>query len=207
MYFSTNLRPKFVFSLINLSKTLIFVGDFFGKVNDKKFYGKVDLQWNEGRFKKGARRPKLAKKLTVGEMKAIEESKEYSRYWHEDPIIPQSPLARNKHPVNQWAQEEEEIKQESIERAKEDAPLKNCDSDPYSEEPIRCILCPKNYSISITPSWKNPKLLSQFVSHHTGLVYKKHITGLCEYMQEKVEFEVKQAQKMGNFFDIFYKED
>ena len=65
---------------------------------------------------------------------------------------------------------------------------------------MRCVLCPKKYSISIRPSWKNPKLLAQFVSPHTGLVYKKHITGLCESMQEEVEREVKRAQAMGTFY-------
>ena len=34
-----------------------------------------------------------------------------------------------------------------------------------------------------SPDYRNPKLLSQFVSPHTGLVYDVHITGLCEAMQ------------------------
>ena len=68
---------------------------------------------------------------------------------------------------------------------------------------MRCVLCPKKYSIPIRPSWKNPKLLAQFVSAHTGLVYKKHITGLCEPMQEEVEREVKRAQAMGTFYEFF----
>ena len=41
-------------------------------------------------------------------------------------------------------------------------------------------------------------MLAQFVSPHTGLTYQKHITGLCEFMQQEVELEVKRAQKMGN---------
>ena len=65
---------------------------------------------------------------------------------------------------------------------------------------MRCVLCPKNFSVPIRPSWKNPKLLSQFVSPHTGLVYKKHITGLCEFMQCEVELEVKRAQQFGKIF-------
>ena len=65
---------------------------------------------------------------------------------------------------------------------------------------MRCVLCPKNFSVPIRPSWKNPKLLSQFVSPHTGLVYKKHITGLCEFMQCEVEREVKRAQQFGKIF-------
>merc|ERR1712059_40982 len=67
--------------------------------------------------------------------------------------------------------------------------------DPYEKEPVRCILCPRRYDVGyITPDWKNPKLLAQFVSPHTGIVYQKHITGLCEKMQEAVEKEVKKAQ-------------
>ena len=76
----------------------------------------------------------------------------------------------------------------------------NSFQDPYAEEPMRCVLCPKNFSVPIRPSWKNPKLLSQFVSPHTGLVYKKHITGLCEFMQCEVELEVKRAQQFGKIF-------
>ena len=35
---------------------------------------------------------------------------------------------------------------------------------------------------------QNPKLLSQFVSPHTGHVYQSHITGLCSYMQVQHNF-------------------
>ena len=67
--------------------------------------------------------------------------------------------------------------------------------DPYEKETIRCILCPRRYAVDyIKPDYKNHKLLAQFVSPHTGLVYKKHITGLCQQMQDAVEREVKKAQ-------------
>ena len=111
-----------------------------------------------------------------------------------------SPLARNKEPVNQWAEEDELEKKSLMEKGQEDAPLACCDDNPYADEPAMCVLCPRKYSVPIRPSWKNPKLLSQFVSLHTGLVYKKHITGLCEFMQSEVEREVKIAQKMGKKF-------
>ncbi len=52
----------------------------------------------------------------------------------------------------------------------------------------------------IRPHYKNPKLLAQFVSPHTGLVYKSHITGLCEFMQKEVEREVRHAKKLGTHF-------
>ena len=61
-------------------------------------YGKVDLQWNEGKFKKGARRPQLAKELTESQLRAVEERNDPKKYWHEEPILMTSPLKRNKHP-------------------------------------------------------------------------------------------------------------
>ena len=51
------------------------------------------------------------------------------------------------------------------------------------QDPKMCVLCPRQYQESIVPDYKNPKLLSQFVSPHTGNVYQSHITGLCKYMQ------------------------
>ena len=61
----------------------------------------------------------------------------------------------------------------------------------------KCILCPKLYAEELQVNYKNPKLLAQFVSPHTGLTYKSHVTGLCSYMQERVENEVKKAQSAG----------
>jgi ribosomal protein S18 len=60
-----------------------------------------------------------------------------------------------------------------------------------------CVLCPRKYETPIRPDWRNPKLLAQFVSLHTGLVYKKNVTGLCQFMQDEVEREVKIAQNIG----------
>ena len=50
-----------------------------------------------------------------------------------------------------------------------------------------CILCPRRYEEKLVPNYKNPKLLSQFISPHTGRVYQSHITGLCAYMQVSYE--------------------
>ena len=91
------------------------------------------MQWNEGKFKKGARRPRLAKELTQKQLNHIEEHSDYKKYWHEEPILMKSPLARNKHPVSQWAVEEEEIKQKSINKGIADAPISDdCDVSIYS---------------------------------------------------------------------------
>jgi ribosomal protein S18 len=70
-------------------------------------------------------------------------------------------------------------------------------SDPYEKEIPMCVLCPRKYETPIRPDWRNPKLLAQFVSLHTGLVYKKNVTGLCQFMQDEVEREVKIAQNIG----------
>ena len=43
----------------------------------------------------------------------------------------------------------------------------------------------------------------QFVSPHTGLVYQKHITGLCQFMQDEVELEVRRAQAFGKLQSRF----
>lgn len=57
-----------------------------------------------------------------------------------------------------------------------------------------CILC----KLNINPDYKNVRLLSQFQSRHTGRIYEKHITGLCESKQKKVEQEIYKAQQCGN---------
>ena len=56
-----------------------------------------------------------------------------------------------------------------------------------------CILC----KLNINPDYKNVRLLSQFQSRHTGRIYEKHITGLCDYKQKKVEQEINKAQQCG----------
>ncbi len=134
----------------------------------------------------------------------FKEAKE--RYGHllkRDAIVPTSPLTGTDHPVGVADLEaEEERLAEEIRRVSEpDRPLQvnsNCEvENPYAREPRLCVLCPKRYSVPIRPYYKNPKLLAQFVSPHTGLPYKAHITGLCADMQKEMEIEVKKAQALG----------
>jgi len=66
-------------------------------------------------------------------------------------------------------------------------------ANPYEKPVKKCILC----THGIEPDYKNTKLLYQFVSPYTGMVYGRHITGLCQKMQEKVEREVKIACGVG----------
>lgn len=72
--------------------------------------------------------------------------------------------------------------------------------DPFQDPPKRCILCQHNIELS----YKNPQLLSQFVSPYTGRLYGRHITGLCLHMQQKVAREVRTARRFG-FMPTSYK--
>ena len=75
--------------------------------------------------------------------------------------------------------------------------------NPFKKEQKVCILC----KLNIDPDYKNIRLLSQFQSRHTGRIYEKHITGLCDYKQKKVVQEIKKAQQAGNisfYFNITY---
>lgn len=136
---------------------------------------------------------------------------DFSPYWRQGDVIPTSPLTRTEHPKNRFEGEDAKLRN-AIDRAAEehqptgfDIPVREpCGQnvtlakDPYAKEHVKCILCPRRYAVDyIKPNFKNPKLLAQFVSPHTGLVYKKHITGLCQHMQEAVEREAKKAQASG----------
>ena len=169
------------------------------------------MEREKQRARKGARRARKAKDTPVSTLEHIKEVNANKKpFWYIDRTTMSYPLARTPHPVNQFAKEDHEVEVEIEEKAKCDAPVE-LQEDPYTEEPMTCILCPRRYSMDVRPSWRNPKLLSQFVSPHTGLVYKKHITGLCEFMQEEVEREVKRAQKMGymstKMRDVIYLKD
>lgn len=73
--------------------------------------------------------------------------------------------------------------------------------NPFKKEKQQCILCKH----SITPDYKNVKLLSQFQSPYTGRIYGRHITGLCENQQKKVEMEIVKAQSAG-LMATYFKE-
>jgi len=116
-------------------------------------------------------------------------------WWMKPRIVMNSPLATTYHPVNQFETAEEEFFNEVNVKSCQDLPIDI--DDPYSKEPKMCILCPRQCVENITPNYKNVKLLSQFVSPHTGKVYQSHITGLCNYMQALVEREVKRSRAAG----------
>ncbi|RWS02579.1 28S ribosomal protein S18c-like protein, partial [Dinothrombium tinctorium] len=65
--------------------------------------------------------------------------------------------------------------------------------NPYAKQKKQCILCKYNIEVN----YKNPRLLSQFVSPFTGLLYNKHITGLCTKQQQLVERELRLAKYLG----------
>jgi len=66
-------------------------------------------------------------------------------------------------------------------------------TNPYERPQRKCILCQHG----IEPDWKNPRLLYQFVSPYTGEVYAKHITGLCNEKQLKLEKCISMANYFG----------
>ena len=47
---------------------------------------------------------------------------------------------------------------------------------------------------------QNVRLLSQFVSPHTGQIYGRHITGLCVFMQRYVARCIKRSRYLGEYF-------
>ncbi|XP_072767437.1 small ribosomal subunit protein bS18m [Anoplolepis gracilipes] len=65
--------------------------------------------------------------------------------------------------------------------------------NPFVKEKRQCILC----KLNIEPDYKNVRLLSQFQSQYTGRIYGKHITGLCEHKQKRIEEEIAKAQAAG----------
>ncbi|XP_068236550.1 small ribosomal subunit protein bS18m isoform X2 [Palaemon carinicauda] len=65
--------------------------------------------------------------------------------------------------------------------------------NPYEEERVQCILCKHNIHLD----YKNPRLLSQFISPYTGRVYGRHITRLCRRQQELLEKEIAISREAG----------
>eukprot|EP00092_Neocalanus_flemingeri_P000172 GFUD01000184.1.p1 GENE.GFUD01000184.1~~GFUD01000184.1.p1 ORF type:complete len:200 (-),score=54.78 GFUD01000184.1:84-683(-) len=118
-------------------------------------------------------------------------------WWKKDPIVMSAPIARTQHPTSAFTAVEEEISSTVSSMSASDLPEDI--TDPYAPPPSMCILCPRKYAPgqTPTPSYLNPKLLSQFTSPHTGKVYDAHITGLCTSMQAKVQKEVDRSQAAG----------
>ncbi|XP_057307321.1 30S ribosomal protein S18-like [Hydractinia symbiolongicarpus] len=59
-----------------------------------------------------------------------------------------------------------------------------------------CLLCPhRNPDIDV--DFKNVRLLSQFISPHTGRMYGRRITGLCGRKQIEITDAIKRARKIG----------
>lgn len=77
------------------------------------------------------------------------------------------------------------LTQEQVEKQFVDKP------SPYTKPTEKCILCKHKIELD----YKNPRLLSQFVSSLNGRVYDKHITGLCEKQQTILEREIKKSRK------------
>nr|XP_002155234.1 30S ribosomal protein S18-like [Hydra vulgaris] len=64
------------------------------------------------------------------------------------------------------------------------------------DRPTGCLLCPhRNPEIEL--DYKNVRLLSQFVSPHTGKIYGSRITGLCPNKQRELAQNIRRARKVG----------
>jgi len=113
-----------------------------------------------------------------------------------EPLVAKAPISKTLHPQNKFLEMEQFLSEQVAAASACDTPMSDM-ADPYEKEPRTCILCPRRYSDRITPSYQNPKLLSQFVSPHTGKMYESHITGLCSYMQKVVEQEVAKSRQAG----------
>lgn len=72
---------------------------------------------------------------------------------------------------------------------------------PYEKANRQCILCKHKVQLD----YKNPRLLSQFISPLTGKVFDKHITGLCEKQQTVLEVEIKKS-RAAMFMPWFHKD-
>lgn len=86
------------------------------------------------------------------------------------------------------------LTQEQKEKGFVDAPT------PYQKPKKQCMLCKHKIELD----YKNPRLLSQFVSSLNGDIYDKHITGLCEKQQTILQREIRKSRR-SMLMPIFYK--
>ncbi|XP_068710271.1 uncharacterized protein [Montipora capricornis] len=63
------------------------------------------------------------------------------------------------------------------------------------DRPTGCLLCPMRNEVQI--DYKNVRLLSQFVSPHTGRIYGRTLTGLCDKKQTEISRAIRRARAMG----------
>ncbi|GFT66263.1 28S ribosomal protein S18c, mitochondrial [Trichonephila clavipes] len=81
----------------------------------------------------------------------------------------------------------------SIEWSNQDEAFISDIKNPFEPAQRVCILC--KYKIPL--DYKNPKLLSQFISPYTGFIYEKHITGLCEEQQKRLHRAITLSRRLG----------
>ncbi|XP_071524112.1 uncharacterized protein mRpS18C isoform X2 [Panulirus ornatus] len=99
-----------------------------------------------------------------------------------------TPIPDTSQPVT-W--DPSKLEQMLKEQRQKDMPVKM--ANPYKQEKVQCILC--KYKIHL--DYKNPRLLSQFVSPYTGRVYGRNITRLCKRQQAELEREIAKSIDTG----------
>lgn len=87
------------------------------------------------------------------------------------------------------------LSQEHIDKQIVDKPT------PYNKADRQCILCKHKIQLD----YKNPRLLSQFVSPLNGKIYDKHITGLCEKQQTVLQVEIAKSRR-AMFMPYYYRD-
>jgi len=87
------------------------------------------------------------------------------------------------------------LTQEQIDKQFVDKPT------PYTRPRRQCILCKHKIELD----YRNPRLLSQFISPLNGDIYNKHITGLCEKQQTILERMVRRSRGC-MMMPYFYKD-
>merc|ERR1711973_52027 len=81
-------------------------------------------------------------------------------------------------------------------RAKDQAMKRAYENMEADEVPECCVLCPhRNPGIEI--DYKNVRLLSQFVSPHTGMIHSRRITKLCPRKQKEINKAIERSRKVG----------
>ena len=88
------------------------------------FYGRVEVDRDKAKPRKGARRARLAKDQPKDLVEHVKEvNANPSAFWYNEKTTMSFPLARTPHPVNQFAKEDAELMEEVEEKSKCDAPV------------------------------------------------------------------------------------
>ncbi|KAJ8317661.1 hypothetical protein KUTeg_005565 [Tegillarca granosa] len=72
---------------------------------------------------------------------------------------------------------------------------------PFEQEVRKCILCTKRIELD----YKNVRLLNQFISSKTGVMFQRESTGLCIPMYNRIKELIQRSRAFGKY--ILVKRD